>query len=188
MVEGQSEYDREQRLLEELRLQDAHDEVDRLRKEQETPKKLKGKKKKKKKTPSRSLRDEQRAEQRRAEAEKLVARLEAERVERAGEDDEDDEKTDWREVAQDDLDYSDGEPCFKDPRQAAWAGLPQGRREVPKDEVVEALRSRVRAAAGPELKFRAGVETTAAELAAATPSRAGWAKKQSKVFDPGGGL
>jgi hypothetical protein len=84
MVEGQTEYDREERLFEEFRLQDAHDEVDRLRKEQETPKKVKGKKKKK--TPSRTLRDEQRAELRREEAEKLVARLEAERVERAGEE------------------------------------------------------------------------------------------------------
>ena len=93
MVEGQTEYDREARLLEELRLQDAHDEVNRLRKEQETSKKLKGKKKKKK-APSRSLRDEQRAAQRRAEAEKLVARLEAERVERAGEEEDDDERTD----------------------------------------------------------------------------------------------
>jgi hypothetical protein len=56
MVEGQTKFDREKRLFEELRLQDAHDEVHRLRKEQETPKKLKGKKKKKK-TPSRTLRD-----------------------------------------------------------------------------------------------------------------------------------
>ena len=110
--------------------------------------------------------------QHRAEAEELVARLEAERVERAGEEEDDDEKTDWREVAQDDLDDSDGEPCFKDPRQHA----------------VEALRSLVRAAAGPELKFRAGAKTTAGELAAATTSGAGLAKKQSKVFDPGGGL
>ena len=65
MLEGQTEYDREQRLVEELQLQDAHDEVDRLWKEQETPKTLKIKKKKKKKKrnpPSRSLRDEQRAE------------------------------------------------------------------------------------------------------------------------------
>jgi hypothetical protein len=51
-----------------------------------------------------------------------------------------------------------------------------------------ALRSLVRAAAGPELKFRAGVETTVGELAAATTSGAGLAKKQSKVFVPGGGL
>jgi hypothetical protein len=182
MVEGQTEYDREARLLEELRLQDAHDELNRLRKEQETPKKLKGKKKKK--APSRNLWDKQRAEQRRAKAEKLVARLEAERVERAHEED-DDERTDWREVAQDDLDDSDGEPCFVDPRQAAWAGLPQDPREVPKDEAVLALRSLVRAV---ELNFRAGVETTTGELAAATTSGAGLAKKQSKVFDPGGGL
>jgi hypothetical protein len=39
-----------------------------------------------------------------------------------------------------------------------------------------------------ELKFRAGVETTVGELAAATTSGVGLAKKQSKVFDPGGGL
>jgi hypothetical protein len=62
-------------------------------------------------------------EQRRAEAEKLVARLEAERVERAGE--KDDERTDWRGVAQEDLKDSDGELCFEDPRHAAWARLPQ---------------------------------------------------------------
>ena len=55
----------------------AHDDVLRLREEQEAPKKLKGKKKK---APTRLLRDEQRAAQRRAEAEKLVARLEAERA------------------------------------------------------------------------------------------------------------
>ena len=113
MVEGQTEYDREARLLEELRLQDAHDEVNRLWKEQETPKKLKGKKKKK--APSRNLRDEPRAEQRRAEAEKLVARLEAERVEWAREEEDGDETKDWRGVAQDDLVDSDGEPCFEDP-------------------------------------------------------------------------
>jgi hypothetical protein len=59
---------------------------------------------------------------------------------------------------------------------------------VPKDEVVVALRSLVRAAAGPELKFRAGVEATVGELAATTTSGAGLAKKQSKVFDPGGEL
>jgi hypothetical protein len=82
---------------------------------------------------------------------------------------------------QDDLVDSDGELCFEDPRQAAWADLPQDPREVPKDEAVLALRSLVRAA-------RAGVETTAGELAAATTSWAGLAKKQSKVFDPGGGL
>ena len=44
------------------------------------------------------------------------------------------------------------------------------------------------AAVGPELKFRAGVEATAGELAAATTSGAGLAKKQSKVFDTGGEL
>jgi hypothetical protein len=48
--------------------------------------------------------------------------------------------------------------------------------------------SRHRAAAGPELKFRAGVEATAGEVAAATTSGAGLAKMQSKVFDPGGEL
>jgi hypothetical protein len=66
--------------------------------------------------------------------------------------------TDWRDVAQDDLEDLDGELCFEDPHQAAWAELPQELREVPKDEAVVALRSLVRAAAGPELKFRAGVE------------------------------
>ena len=113
--------------------------------------------------------------------EELVARLEAKRVEWAGEEEDDDEKTDWRE------DGEDGEPCFKDPRQHAWSGLPQDLREVPKDAAAEALRSLVRAAAGPEVKFWAGAETTVGELAAATTSGAGLAKKQSKVFDPGGG-
>jgi hypothetical protein len=70
-----------------------------------------------------------------------VARLEAELVERAGEEDEDYEKTDWRGVAQFDLDDSDGEPLYEDPRQHAWSGLPQDLREVPKHEAVEALRS-----------------------------------------------
>jgi hypothetical protein len=91
-------------------------------------------------------------------------------------------------VAQDDLDDSDREPLFKDPRQHAWSGLLQDMREVPKHEAVEALRSLVRAATWQELKFRAGAETTAGELAAATTSGAGLAKEQSKVFDPGGGL
>ena len=91
-------------------------------------------------------------------------------------------------MAQDDLEDSDGELCFKDPRQAAWADLPHDLREVPKDEAVVALRSLVRAAARPELKFRADVEATAGELAAATTSGAGLAKMQSKVFDPGGEL
>ena len=50
------------------------------------------------------------------------------------------------------------------------------------------MRSLVRAAARPELKFRAGEETTAGELAAAATSGVGLAKKQFKVFDPGGGL
>ena len=83
---------------------------------------------------------------------------------------------------QDDLVDSDGELDSEDPRQAAWADLPLDLREVPKDEAVVALRSLVRAVAGPEL------EATAGELAAATTSGAGLAKKQSKVFDPGGGL
>jgi hypothetical protein len=49
---------------------------------------------------------------------------------------------------------------------------------MPTDEAVAAMRSLVRAAAGPELKLRAGVETTARELAAAaTTSGAGLAKK-----------
>jgi hypothetical protein len=91
-------------------------------------------------------------------------------------------------VAQDDLEESDGELCFEDPRQAAWADLPQDLREVPKDEAVVALRSVVRAAVEPELKFRVGVEATAGELAAATTSGAGLAKMQSKVFDPRGEL
>jgi hypothetical protein len=60
--------------------------------------------------------------------------------------------------------------------------------KVPKHEVVEALRSLVRAATGLELKFRAGAETPAGELAAATTSEVGLAKEQSKVFDSGGGL
>ena len=100
--------------------------------------------------------------------------------ERAGEE--------TRLAVEDDLDDSDGELCFEDPRQAAWAGPPQDLREVTKDEAGTALRSLVRAAAGPELKFWAGVETTAGELAAVATSGAGLAKKQFKVFDPGGGL
>ena len=73
-------------------MQDAHDDVVRLQEEQEAPKKRKGKKKK---TPSRSLRDVQRAALRWAKAEKLVARLESERAERAGEEhDEEYERTD----------------------------------------------------------------------------------------------
>jgi hypothetical protein len=139
MVEGQTEFDREAWMLEELQLQDEHDEVLRLWEEQEAPRKLKGKKKKK--APSRLHRDEQRVAQRRAEAEKLVARLEAER---AGEER---ERTDRRGLAQDDLEDSNGELCFEDPRQAAWARLPQDPREVPEDKVVLALRSLVRAAA-----------------------------------------
>ena len=113
-----------------------------------------------------------------AKAEALSLLLE--RRERAGEE--------TRLAVEDDLDDSDGELCFKDPRQATWAGPPQDLREVTKDEVGTALRSLVRAAAGPELKFWAGVETTAGELAAVATSGAGLAKKQFKVFDPGGGL
>ena len=110
-------------------------------------------------------------------------------MERAGEELDDVEKTDWRGVAQFDLDDSDGEPLYEDPRQHAWSGLPLDLREVPKHEVVEALRrSLVRAATGPELKFRAGAATTAGELAAATTLGAGSAKEQLKVFDPRGGL
>ena len=72
-------------------------------------------------------------------------------------------------------------------RASTWSGLPQDLREVPTHEAVEALRSLVRAAAGPELKFRAGVETTVGELAVATTSGVGLAKEQFKFFDPGGG-
>ena len=113
-----------------------------------------------------------------AKAEALSLLLE--RRERAGEE--------TRLAVEDDLDDSDGELCFEDPRQATWAGPPQDLREVTKDEAGTALRSLVRAAAGPELKFWAGVETTAGELAAVATSGAGLAKKQFKVFDPGGGL
>jgi hypothetical protein len=180
MVEGQAEYDREAWLLEELQLQAARDDVLRLQEEQEAPRKRKGKKKK---TPSRSLRDVQRAALRRAEAEKLVARLESERAERAGEEH---ERTDWRAVAQDDLVDSDGEPCFEDPRRAEWTDLPQDPREAPEDKAVLALRSLVRAAAEPTAEATARV--LARELAAATTSGAGLAKSQSKVFDPGGGV
>ena len=179
MVEGQQEYDREAWLLEELELQDAHNDV--LRLQEEAPKKLKGKKKKK--APTRLLRDEQRAALRRAEAEKLVARLESQRAERAGEEH---ERTDWRAVAQDDLVDSDGEPCFEDPRRAEWTDLPQDPREAPEDKAVLALRSLVRAAAEPTAEATARV--LARELAAATTSGAGLAKSQSKVFDPGGGV
>ena len=38
------------------------------------------------------------------------------------------------------------------------------------------------------VKFWAGAETTAGELAVATTLGAGWATEQFKVFDPGGGL
>ena len=113
-----------------------------------------------------------------AKAEALSLLLE--RRERAGEE--------TRLAVEDDLDDSDGELCFEDPRQATWADPPQDLREVTKDEAGTALRSLVRAAAGPELKFWAGVETTAGELAAATTSGAGLAEEQFnfKVFDPGG--
>ena len=113
-----------------------------------------------------------------AKAEALSLLLEMR--ERAGEE--------TRLAAEDDLDVSDGELCFEDPRQAAWAAPPQDLREVTKDEAGTALRSLVRAAAGPELKFWAGVETTVGELATVATSGAGLAKKQFKVFDPGGGL
>ena len=74
-----------------------------------------------------------RAALRRAEAEKLVARLESERAERAGEEH---ERTDWRAMAQDDLVDSDGEPCFEDPRKAEWTSLSQDPREAPEDKAV----------------------------------------------------
>jgi hypothetical protein len=126
-----------------------------------------------KRNPARIRRDELRAEQHRAAADELVARLEArpKRVEGASDEEEDDEKTDWRGVAQLDLEDSDRKPLYEDPRQQAWSGLPQDLREVPKHEAVEALRSLVRAVAGPELKFRASAETTKGELAAATSQR-----------------
>jgi hypothetical protein len=122
MVKGQKEHDREARLFGDGRLQDMHAEVDRLRKEKLNGKKKK--KKKKKRNPARVLRDDLRVEQHRAAVEELVARLEAELVERAGEEDEDYEKTDWRGVAQYDLDDSDEEPLYEDPRQHAWSSLP----------------------------------------------------------------
>jgi hypothetical protein len=180
MVEGQTEYDREAWLLEELQLQVAHDDVVRLHEEQEVPQKRKGKKKK---TPSRSLRDVQRAALRWAEVEKLVARLESERAERACEEH---ERTDWRAVAQDDLVDSDGEPHFEDPRQGEWTDLPQDSWEAPKDKVVLALRSLVRAAVEPTVEATARV--LARELVVATTSGVGLAKSQSKVFDLGGGV
>jgi hypothetical protein len=107
-----------------------------------------------------------------------VTRLEAELAERAGEAH---ERTDWRGVAQDDLEDSDGEPCFEYPRQAAWARLPQDLWEVPEDKAVLALRSLVRVA-------EATARELARELAAASTSGAGLAKNESKVFDPGGGM
>jgi hypothetical protein len=168
--------------------------VDRLRKEKlkgkkkKKKKKKKKEKKKKKRNPARILGDDLRAEQHRAEVEELVARLEAELVQRAGEEEEDYEKLDWRGVAQFDLDDSDGEPLYEDPRQQACSDLPQDLRKAPKHEAVEAMGSLVRAAAGRELKFPARAETTVGELAAATTSGTGLAKEQFKVFDPGGGL
>ena len=42
-----------------------------------------------------------------------------------GDTEEEDEKTDWRGVAQLDLEDSDGEPLYEDPRQHAWSGLSQ---------------------------------------------------------------
>ena len=88
-------------------------------------------------------------------------------------------------AAEDDLDDSDGELCFEDPRQAAWADLPQNMREVPKDEAVVALRSLARAAAGPELKFRAGVEKTAGELAAGNDLGGGLGEEAVQGLRPG---
>ena len=70
-----------------------------------------------------------------AKAEALSLLLE--RRERAGEE--------TRLAVEDDLDDSDGELCFEDPRQATWAGPPQDPREVTKDEAGTALRSLVRA-------------------------------------------
>ena len=101
---------------------------------------LAGGKKQKKCNPARVLRDGRRAERHRAAAEELLARLEA-RPELVEE--EDYEKTDWRGVAQLDLDDSDGEPLYDDPHQHAWSDLPQDLRDVPKHEVVEALWSLV---------------------------------------------
>jgi hypothetical protein len=84
MVKGQKEHGREGRLFGDGRPWDAHAEVDRLWKE-----KLKKKKKKKKKRNlARLVRDDLRIEQHRAATEKLVARLEAELLEEAGEEDE----------------------------------------------------------------------------------------------------
>jgi hypothetical protein len=59
-------------------------------------------------------------------------------------------------------------------------------REVPEDKVVLALRSLVRAAA--EATVEATARELARELAAVTTSGVGLAKKQSKVFVPGGGM
>ena len=59
-------------------------------------------------------------------------------MEGASEEEEEDEKMDWRGVAQLVLEDSDGEPFYEDPRQHAWSGLPQDLREVPKHEAVEA--------------------------------------------------
>jgi hypothetical protein len=89
-------------------------------------------------------------------------------------------------VARDDLEDSNGELCFEDPRQAAWAHLPQDLWEVPDDKAVLALRSLVRAAA--EATAEATARELARELAASTTSGTGSAKKQSKAFDPGGGM
>jgi hypothetical protein len=52
----------------------------------------------------------------------LVARLEEKREENA---DDDEQKTDWREVASWDMNDSNGEPLYEDPRQHAWLDLPQ---------------------------------------------------------------
>ena len=64
---------------------------------------------------------------------KLFLRMQL--VERAGEEEEDYEKTVWREVPRFDLDDSDGEPLYEDPRRSTrrwrhcglWCELRQGR-------------------------------------------------------------
>ena len=72
---------------------------------------------------SRALADSFRLLRATIEAEELVAKLEAERVEWVGEEEDDDDTMDWREVAEDDLDDSE---CFKDPRPARVGRLPAG--------------------------------------------------------------
>ena len=150
MVEGQKEHDREARLFEDGRLQDAHAEVDRCGRRE-----LARRKEEEEAQPGACSSRCLRAEQHRAAAEELVARLEAELAERAGRRRTTRRRTgeEWRSTTSTTRTES---RCFEDPRQAAWSGLPQDLREVPKDEAVEALRSLVRAAAGPELKFGRG--------------------------------